>query len=217
MPCICVGPDPAPAPNNITLNQIVAWNVLAGGNGAFQANRNLQLAGRVGLGVAPTLPALCSLAAYIVNNQIFNDGNHRTGVLVVHAGSVFGRHVYLRTPMYQTYAILDYGYYHSQVGNFVAAGNQVVTLANNAGRRTYECCNSLVARTQSVAAAVATLPNLLEDIGRFGRRGWNQAYPIARSAEFAGLAGAETNLRLRGRIKRFRQLHGGTTEHAADM
>ncbi|MCA0174824.1 MAG: Fic family protein [Proteobacteria bacterium] len=67
-------------------------------------------------GISSTIYNICHAAHSVVTNQYFQDGNHRTGVLLIYKILIRDALLVSRKRAYQLYAYLDEGFHRFQTG-----------------------------------------------------------------------------------------------------
>jgi hypothetical protein len=102
---------------NFGFQDVVDCNRVITGDGKFSASRNGQQrlidhfrSGRIDAHIVH----VCQTARSIVTQQYFDDGNHRTGVLLVYTVLIRKRLLVSRKKAYQIYAYLDDAFYRMQ-------------------------------------------------------------------------------------------------------
>ena len=98
---------------------IVDCNRVLTGNGALSQSRHGQrnLIAYCGGGIDAHIANVCQAAHSVVTRQYFDDGNHRTGVLLIYTMLIRKRSLVSRKKAYQLYAYLDEAFYRSQNGS----------------------------------------------------------------------------------------------------
>ena len=198
----------------ITLEMIKAWNaeVTAGQMALQDTGDSRQFVKMFGEGstfgaegIPPIVDSLCEVATILVNNQVFRGGNHRTAIFVIYLGLLEGAGVYARRSVYQAYACQDHGYYLHSREKYDKVKDNCEALKNLVGRAGGTFWDNPQKRLEycgKIKAEVLALPDLLERIGS------NE--PIAETVHPRG-----HRIGLKEQIKIFKNLHGGTTAHAA--
>ena len=102
-----------------TYQDVVDCNRVITGDGAFSHSRNGQhnLIGYFrGGAIDAHIVNVCQVANSVVNRQYFDDGNHRTGVLLIYTLLIRKRLLVSRKKAYQIYAYLDEAFHRYQTG-----------------------------------------------------------------------------------------------------
>ena len=97
---------------------IVDCNRQITGTGTLSSSRNaqLRLSAYCNGGIDSNIWNICHAAHSVVTTQYFNDGNHRTGVLLIYKILIRDQLLVSRKKAYQVYAYLDEGFHRSQKG-----------------------------------------------------------------------------------------------------
>jgi hypothetical protein len=97
---------------------IVDCNRVLTGYGALSHSRHGQqnLIAYCGGGIDAHIANVCQAAYSVVTRQYFDDGNHRTGVLLIYTMLIRKRSLVSRKKAYQWYAYLDEAFYRYQNG-----------------------------------------------------------------------------------------------------
>jgi uncharacterized protein YjhX (UPF0386 family) len=99
---------------------VVDCNRVITGGGALSSSRRGQqnlTAFFQGGEIQAHIVNVCQAAHSVVTRQYFNDGNHRTGVLMIYTILIRKRLVVSRKKAYQVYAYLDEAFHRSQEGS----------------------------------------------------------------------------------------------------
>lgn len=159
---------------------------------------------------------VCQAAHAIVTRQYFDDGNHRTGVLLIYTVLIKKRMLVSRKKAYQIYAFLDEAFYRSQAGKQSNLGEMTDFIGYGGFmklKERYDLVDEYVGKKE---AEVLALNDLLPNLARA------PAQPVAGvgfSAEVRQqIKGNNAELKAwREKRRIFMAIKGGTASHSSNQ